>query len=184
WRIMRKTNSQASIIASSLEERIRAVRLVAFDFDGVFTDNMVYVSEDGTEMVRCFRGDGLGLSKLKQAGIEIIIISTEANPVVSQRSRKLGIRCIQGCPDKRAALKTVAQEMGLSLSQVAFVGNDFNDLSCLTSVGLPIIVQDAQPEVIACARYRTSLPGGHGAVREICDLFERVLAIGKKEAVK
>lgn len=177
---MAKTNSQSGIITSSLEERIRAVRMVAFDFDGVFTDNMVYVSEDGTEMVRCYRGDGLGLSKLKAAGIEIIVISTETNPVVSQRSRKLGIRCIQGCPDKCAALKLVTREMGLSLSQVAFVGNDFNDLSCLTSVGLPIIVQDAHPEVIPSAKYRTSLPGGHGAVREVCDLFERVLAGGKK----
>lgn len=164
----------------SLEELVRAVRLVVFDFDGVFTDNMVYVSQDGTEMVRCFRGDGLGLSKLKSAGIETLIISTEANPVVSQRSRKLGIRCVQECKDKLAALKLATKEIGVSLEEVAFVGNDFNDLECLTGVGLPIVVQDAQPEVIPIARYRTSLPGGHGAVREVCDLFERVLAGRKK----
>jgi YrbI family 3-deoxy-D-manno-octulosonate 8-phosphate phosphatase len=174
------TNNQGSMITPALEERIRSVRLVAFDFDGVFTDNMVYVSEDGTEMVRCSRSDGLGLNKLKQAGIEIIIVSTETNPVVSERSRKLGIRCVQGCADKCATLKIIVQEMGLSLAQVAFVGNDINDLSCLNIVGLPMVVQDAQPEVIASARYQTSLRGGHGAVREICDLFERVLATGKR----
>ena len=160
----------------SLEERIRAIRLVAFDFDGVFTDNMVYVFQDGSEAVRCFRGDGFGLRKLERMGIEMIIISTETNPVVSARSRKLGIRCVQGCEDKRAALETIIQEMSLSLTQVAFVGNDINDLPCLTCVGLPIVVQDAHPDVIPYAQYQTRARGGHGAVREVCDLFERVLA--------
>jgi len=159
-----------------LEERIRAIRLVAFDFDGVFTDNMVYVFQDGSEAVRCFRGDGIGLRKLERAGIVPIIVSTETNPVVSARSRKLGIRCAQGCDDKRAALEAIVQEMDLSLTQVAFVGNDINDLPCLTCVGLPIVVQDAHPDVIPHARYQTKARGGHGAVREVCDLFERVLA--------
>ena len=161
---------------SALEERIRAIRLVAFDFDGVFTDNTVYVLRDGSEMVRCFRGDGLGLRKLEQAGIETVIISTETDPVVSARSRKLGIRCIQGCEDKKGALETIVKEMGISMAQVAFLGNDINDLSCLTSVGLPMVVQDANPDVLIHARYQTIRQGGHGAVREICDLFERLLS--------
>jgi len=161
---------------SALEERIRAIRLVAFDFDGVFTDNTVYVLRDGSEMVRCFRGDGLGLRKLEQAGIETVIISTETDPVVSARSRKLGIRCIQGCEDKKGALETIVKEMGISMAQVAFLGNDINDLSCLTSVGLPMVVQDAHPDVLIHARYQTIRQGGHGAVREICDLFERLLS--------
>ncbi len=161
---------------SALEERIRAIRLVAFDFDGVFTDNTVYVLRDGSEMVRCFRGDGLGLRKLEQAGIETVIISTETDPVVSARSRKLGIRCIQGCEDKKGALETIVKEMGISMAQVAFLGNDINDLSCLTSVGLPMVVQDAHPDVLPHARYQTIRQGGHGAVREICDLFERLLS--------
>ena len=161
---------------SALEERIRAIRLVAFDFDGVFTDNTVYVLRDGSEMVRCFRGDGLGLRKLEQAGIETVIISTETDPVVSARSRKLGIRCIQGCEDKKGALETIVKEMGISMAQVAFLGNDINDLSCLTSVGLPMVVQDAHPDVLPHAQYQTIRQGGHGAVREICDLFERLLS--------
>jgi len=161
---------------SALEERIRAIRLVAFDFDGVFTDNTVYVLRDGSEMVRCFRGDGLGLRKLEHAGIEIVIVSTETDPVVSARSRKLGIRCIQGCEDKRYALETIVKDMGITIAQVAFLGNDINDLSCLTSVGLPMVVQDAHPDVLPHAQYQTKSRGGHGAVREICDLFERMLS--------
>ncbi len=160
----------------SLEERIRAIRLVAFDFDGVFTDNMVYVFQDGSEAVRCFRGDGLGLRKLERAGIATIIISTETNPVVTARSHKLKMRCIQSCEDKRATLESIIQELGLSLEQVAFVGNDINDLACLNCVGLPIVVGDAHPDVVSQARYQTKAHGGYGAVREVCDLFERVLA--------
>ncbi len=161
---------------SSLEECIRQIRLIAFDFDGVFTDNMVYVFEDDSEAVRCFRGDGVGLRKLELGGIETVIISTETNPVVAARSRKLGIRCVQSCEDKRAALETIVQERGLSLAQVAYVGNDINDLPCLICVGLPIVVQNAHPDVIPYALYQTKTRGGHGAVREICDLFERVLS--------
>jgi len=158
-----------------LKDLLAKIRLVAFDFDGVFTDNMVYVLEDGTEAVRCFRSDGLGLQKLEQLGIATVIISTEANPVVSARARKLKIRCVQDCRDKRAALESIAKESGISLAEVAFVGNDINDLPCLECVALPIVVQDAHPDVVSTARYQTKNPGGHGAVREICDLFERAL---------
>ena len=159
-----------------MKDLLAKIRLVAFDFDGVFTDNMVYVLEDGTEAVRCFRSDGLGLQKLEQLGIETAIISTEANPVVSARARKLKIRCVQDCRDKRAALESIAKESGISLAEVAFVGNDINDLPCLECVALPIVVQDAHPDVVSTARYQTKNPGGHGAVREVCDLFERVLS--------
>ncbi|HTN71884.1 MAG TPA: HAD hydrolase family protein [Methylomirabilota bacterium] len=158
-----------------LEQRIRSVRLIAFDFDGVFTDNKVYVFQDGSEAVCCFRGDGLGLEKLKRLGIQAIIVSTEVNPVVGFRSKKLGVRCIQACPDKRAALEGVARELELSLNQVAFVGNDINDLSCLRAVGLPIVVRDAHPDVVRTALYQSQALGGQGAVREVCDLFASIL---------
>lgn len=147
-----------------LEECIRAIRLVAFDFDGVFTDNLVYVFEDGSEAVRCFRGDGIGLRKLERLGIATIIISAETNPVVSARSRKLGIRCVQACGDKRAALETLRQEMSLSWAQVAFVGNDINDLPCLTCVGLPIVVQDAHLDESPTPDTKR----GHGVVTGPC----------------
>ena len=175
---MPRKNSPGTGSCLSFEERLRAIRLVAFDFDGVFTDNMVYVSQDGTESVRCFRGDGLGLSRLAKAGIATAIISTEANPVVTARSRKLGIRCVQGCADKFATLKELAKELRLSKKQIAFVGNDINDLECLRAVGLPIVVHDAHPDTLPVAAYRTNAPGGHGAVREVCDLFEKVFSTG------
>jgi len=159
----------------NIDQIIGRIRLIAFDFDGVFTDNMVYVFENGNEAVRCFRSDGIGLQKLKKLGIETVIISTEANPVVSARARKLKMRCIQDCSDKRAALEDIAREKNIFLEQIAFVGNDINDLACLECVGLPIAVQDAYPEVLAVARFQTKCPGGRGAVREICDLFERAL---------
>jgi len=149
----------------------RAVRLVVFDFDGVFTDNTVYVSQDGIESVRCWRGDGLGITALKRLGIDTVIVSTETNPVVTARSRKLVMRCVQGCEDKLAAVHELAAELGLTLQQVAFVGNDINDLACLEAVGLPIVVQDAHPAVLKTAAYRTVAPGGRGAVREVCDLL-------------
>jgi YrbI family 3-deoxy-D-manno-octulosonate 8-phosphate phosphatase len=164
---------------SSFPELVRRIRLVAFDFDGVFTDNTVYVFQDGTEAVRCSRGDGLGLEKLRVLGLDVVIVSTETNPVVSARARKLKLRCVQGCSDKHAALVDLAREMGISLAEVAFVGNDVNDLSCLATVGLPIVVQDAHQEVLLLGRYRTRAPGGRGAVREVCDLFERILKSGE-----
>jgi YrbI family 3-deoxy-D-manno-octulosonate 8-phosphate phosphatase len=158
-----------------LQESIRKIRLIAFDFDGVFTDNMVYVMQDGSEAVRCNRSDGIGLQKLKKLGIETVIISTESNPVVSARAQKLKTRCFQNCEDKVKTLENITRKSGISLDQVAFVGNDINDGPCLTCAGLPIVVQDAHPDVIPLAAYRTQNCGGHGAVREVCDLFEQVL---------
>ena len=160
----------------NLKKAISNTRLVAFDFDGVFTDNMVYVLQDGSEAVRCNRSDGIGLQKLKKLGIETVIISTESNPVVSARAQKLKIRCFQNCEDKRKTLESLVQEFGISLDEVAFVGNDINDQPCLNRVGLPIVVNDAHPDVVSIARYQTRNPGGYGAVREICDIFEKTLA--------
>jgi YrbI family 3-deoxy-D-manno-octulosonate 8-phosphate phosphatase len=160
---------------------IRTIRLVAFDFDGVFTDNSVYVSQDGTETVRCWRGDGLGLRQLDRLGLASLILSSEPNPVVTIRAQKLKIRVIQGCEEKRATLERLIREMDLTTAQVAFVGNDINDLPCLKLVGLPIVVQDAHPVVIPYARYQTRACGGYGAVREVCDLFYDILSEKKTQ---
>jgi YrbI family 3-deoxy-D-manno-octulosonate 8-phosphate phosphatase len=171
---MKSTDSRD--IDSNFKKAIRQIRLVAFDFDGVFTDNMVYVLQDGSEAVRCNRSDGIGLQKLKKMGIKTVIISTESNPVVSARAQKLKMRCIQNCEDKGQTLKNVTRELGISLDEVAFVGNDINDRACLTCVGLAVVVQDAHPDVIPLATYQLNNSGGRGAVRELCDLFEQVLA--------
>jgi 3-deoxy-D-manno-octulosonate 8-phosphate phosphatase (KDO 8-P phosphatase) len=157
-----------------LTQLIEGIRLLAFDFDGVFTDNAVYVDESGRESVRCSRGDGFGLKKLRELGIEMIIISTETNPVVGARAEKLKLPCWQGVEDKRAVLLELMRERGLNASQVAFMGNDINDLECLDMVGLPVVVEDAHPDILPSARYRTRARGGYGAVREVCDLIHRV----------
>ena len=161
---------------------VEAVKFVAFDFDGVFTDNMVYVSEEGIETVRCSRSDGIGLSRLRQIGIGTAIISTEVNPVVQVRARKLGIDCVNGCDDKIGALNRILEGAGVALQQTAFVGNDINDLPCLQVVGLPIVVSDAHADVIECAKYRTAKPGGLGAVREVCDMIANVHLLQYGEA--
>lgn len=155
----------------------RSVRLVVFDFDGVFTDNTVWTDDAGNEWVRSWRGDGLGLEKLRQMGIPAWVLSTEVHPVVGRRCQKLGIPCRQGLDDKQAALEALATEVGVSLGDVAFVGNDVNDADCLRMVGIPIVVQDAHPDVLPFARYRTRTAGGFGAVREICEWLSASVAV-------
>ena len=158
-------------LRSAPAEELRAVRFVVFDFDGVFTDDAVYVTQEGVEMVRCWRGDGLGLRKLDALGIGSAILSTEVNPVVGLRARKMKIQCHQGLDDKRARLESLAAEAGIPLTRFAYVGNDINDVPCFSSVGLPVAVRNAHPDVFDSVRYRTEVPGGHGAVREVCDVL-------------
>jgi YrbI family 3-deoxy-D-manno-octulosonate 8-phosphate phosphatase len=151
--------------------QLASVQLVAFDFDGVFTDNMVYLNEEGIESVRCWRSDGLGLSRLKSAGINLVIISTEVNPVVTARAKKLNIPCRQGVEDKALAITSICKEFGVNIKRAAFVGNDINDIAAFELVGLPIAVYDAHPEVLPYISYQTKAMGGRGAVREVCDLI-------------
>ena len=150
---------------------LREVQLLVLDFDGVLTDNRARVDENGVEAVTVHRGDGWGIARVREAGVAVMVLSTEKNPVVAARCHKLGIDYIQGSDDKLAALRQVVEEKGLRREQVAFVGNDVNDLDCLGWVGVPLAVQDAVPDVHAVACWATSRPGGYGAVREICDLI-------------
>ncbi len=147
----------------------RPVRLLVLDFDGVLTDNRVLTDEGGREAVWCSRSDGWGIARLREAGVEVVVLSTEENPVVAARCRKLGIPCVQGSRDKLAALRVLAADRSLEPGHVAYVGNDVNDLDCLGWAGLPLAVADAVPEVLARVRFVTARPGGRGAVREICD---------------
>lgn len=161
---------------AALKDLVPRVRLVVFDFDGVLTDNTVMVSQDGSESVRCWRGDGLGLTALRALGVDLLVISTETNRVVAARAGKLNLECVQGVGDKGAALASIIEQRGLTPAQVAYVGNDVNDLACLAMVGLPIVVQDAHASVWGAARWRTRAPGGRGAVREVCDAFVEILS--------
>ena len=152
-------------------EALRHVRLLALDFDGVMTDNQVLVFEDGREAGSCSRGDGLGLSRLKEIGLPVVVISAETNPVVSVRCAKLGVACIQNVRDKLQALSEVAVQHGVDLLDVAFVGNDISDVECMKAAGVAIAVADAYTDVLVVADLVTETPGGKGAVREIVDLL-------------
>lgn len=147
------------------------IKAIAFDFDGVFTDNRVYVMQNGEEAVACDRSDGMGISMLRKREIPLVIISTEKNPVVSARGAKLKLEVLQGIDDKLPALSHWANEHGLALEQVAFVGNDINDVECLRGAGLGVVVADAYPVAVEAADMQLTRDGGRGAVREISDLW-------------
>jgi YrbI family 3-deoxy-D-manno-octulosonate 8-phosphate phosphatase len=158
----------------SFAERAQRVRLLGVDFDGVMTDNSVYVFEDGREAVRCSRLEGYGLRRLIAAGAEPVIVSTETNAVVGARARKLNVACIQDVADKVAAMEALLGERGLDWRQAAFIGNDVNDLDVLRRVGLPVIVADAHECACIDGVFRTVRRGGDGAVREVCDAIAAV----------
>lgn len=151
--------------------RPEKVELLVLDFDGVLTDNRVWVDQDGHEMVAANRSDSYGIGLLRQAGVETVVISKETNPVVAARCQKMNIPFIQGEDDKASALKKVLTDRKIDPSCVVFVGNDLNDLPCFPLVGWAVAVADALPEVTRQADFVLARPGGHAAVREVCDLI-------------
>ena len=147
------------------------VELVVLDFDGGMTDNRVWVDSDGREAVAADRGDGLGVARLLSRGIDVVVLSTEINPVVSARCRKLGVPVFQGTADKASALQEILLDRSVDPSRAIFLGNDLNDLACFPLVGCALVVADAHPEVLTQADVILSRKGGHGAVRELSDLL-------------
>jgi YrbI family 3-deoxy-D-manno-octulosonate 8-phosphate phosphatase len=152
-----------------VEELLANLRLAVFDFDGVFTDNRVWVNERGEEQLAFSRSDGLGLRRLDDAGVQYLIVSAEPNPIVGARAAKLQAECVQGVDDKLAVLRDRASALSVPLENVAYVGNDVNDIECLRAVGLPVVPSDAWPEVKPIALWVLSRGGGAGCVREFCD---------------
>ncbi|GAA2733623.1 acylneuraminate cytidylyltransferase [Actinocorallia aurantiaca] len=147
------------------------VDVLVTDFDGVHTDDRARVHQDGTESVSVSREDGMGVALLRRAGVPVLILSTETNPVVAARARKLGVPVLHGLSDKASALAGWLREAGHDPRRTAYIGNDVNDLGCLALVGWPIAVPHAHPDVLAAARLVLSRPGGGGAVREACELI-------------
>lgn len=164
--LLRERNRDAA--AELLPRKIDAV---VFDFDGVFTDNRVLVTETGEEAVLCNRGDGLGLNRLRKLGVPMLVISTERNPVVAARCRKLGIECVQRIDDKLPVLRRIAGDRGFDLRQVVYVGNDVNDVECLLASGCGVCPADAHPEAKSASRLVLGSNGGRGAIRELCDIL-------------
>ncbi len=150
--------------------------LLVLDFDGVLTDNFVYVDQQGVESVRCSKEDGMGLALLRKTGLEAVILSSEENPVVQRRAEKLRMPCISGVADKTAAFRQLLAQRGLAAKDVIFVGNDANDLGCLREAGCGLVVADAHASARQVADFVLSRPGGRGAVRELCDVLVSVLS--------
>jgi 3-deoxy-D-manno-octulosonate 8-phosphate phosphatase (KDO 8-P phosphatase) len=152
-------------------KKLESIEIVFFDFDGVFTDNFVYVSESGVETIRSSRSDGIGLSRLRDIGIRTHIISTEKNNVVSARAKKLNITCSHGVKDKDEELLKICDNLSINPKNAMFIGNDINDIPAFNVVGIPVGVADSYEEILPHVLYLTLKNGGFGAVREVCDII-------------
>jgi YrbI family 3-deoxy-D-manno-octulosonate 8-phosphate phosphatase len=152
------------------------IDLVVLDFDGVLTDNRVWVDQDGHEMIAAYRSDSMGTHPLRQKGVKIVVLSTETNPVVAARCAKMKLPVYQGILDKASALPAILAEQGASPEHTIYLGNDINDIPCFEQVACALAVADAQPAALRAADIVLSRAGGHGAVRELCDLILQRMA--------
>ena len=157
---------------SDLEQRLAAVRLVAFDVDGVFTDGRFYLADNCIESKAFFTQDGFGIRRLLNADIAVAVISGRRSGAVERRMSELGVsHVVQGCKDKVAALDNIIGKLGIKQAECAYVGDDIPDLPLLSHVGVSIAVANAVPALPARCDITTSAPGGRGAVREVCELL-------------
>lgn len=149
------------------------IKLIISDFDGVLTDNRVWIDQEGKETIVASRSDSMKIKQLREIGIETMILSSEPNPVVLARAQKMGVEAIHGVgiSDKGRAMREVLEKKNLKAEAVIYIGNDWNDLPCFEIAGWAVAVADAYPDVIRAADYVLSTPGGHGALRELCELI-------------
>jgi N-acylneuraminate cytidylyltransferase len=149
------------------------IKMIICDFDGVVTDNLVITDQDGKESVTASRSDSMHIKTLREKGIELMILSSEPNPVVLARAKKMGVEAIHnaGMQDKGRVMREVLAQKNLKAEQVIYLGNDLNDIPCFEVGGWNVAVADAYPEVIRAADYVLTKTGGHGAVRELCELI-------------
>ncbi|MET9432779.1 HAD hydrolase family protein [Streptomyces sp. NPDC006551] len=162
-----RARALAPLLDTPTTPGIEDVDAIVLDFDGTQTDDRVHIDAEGREFVSVHRGDGLGIAALRRAGVPLLILSTEQNPVVAARARKLKIPVLHGIDRKDLALKQWCEEQGIDPQRVLYAGNDVNDLPCFHLVGWPVAVSSAHDSVRAAARAVTVTPGGSGAIREI-----------------
>ena len=180
WEIDSPEDIQVAEALSKLWKKTTAlpepVAAVVFDFDGVMTNNAVYVSEDGKESVRCNRGDGWGINRMHKAGFKMAVMSTETNFVVQARCGKLKIECFHQLGDSKIdCFKSWCEEHEINPAHVIYVGNDENDIDCLLAAGTGVVPADAHDSAKRVADLVLAANGGQGAVRELCDLvLERI----------
>jgi YrbI family 3-deoxy-D-manno-octulosonate 8-phosphate phosphatase len=152
---------------------LKNIKLIVYDFDGVMTNNKVYMDQNGNEMIKLNRADGLGVSEIKKLGIQQAIISTEKNPVVSVRANKLDIPCLQGVANKKSALKDYCKKNDIGLKKVAYVGNDINDKDAMAIVGFSFCPADAHDTIKEISDHVFKKNGGEGVIRELLDLIKK-----------
>ncbi len=153
------------------DDKLVKIRLVAFDVDGVFTDGRFYLSNAGVESKAFYTQDGFGVRQLLATGIDVVVISGRKSDAVEKRMSELGVtHVIQGCGDKVAALDRIIADLGITPAECAYVGDDIPDLPLLNHVGVSVAVANAVSELRQQCDISTSAAGGHGAVREVCDL--------------
>jgi len=168
-------------LPSDLEQALAAVRIAAFDVDGVLTDGGIWLDEEGRDRTRYHVRDGLGLRLLQKEGIEVVFLSGRRSAIVQARAEILDVRhALSGVKDKLAALREIAGARDAGLEEVLFLGDDLVDLPVMARVGVPAAVADAVPEVLERAALVTRAPGGHGATREVAERLLR--ARGRWEA--
>jgi 3-deoxy-D-manno-octulosonate 8-phosphate phosphatase (KDO 8-P phosphatase) len=160
------------VSAAASPNTLSQIRLVAFDVDGVFTDGRFYLSDAGIESKSFNTQDGYGIRRLIENDIAVAVISGRESAAVSSRMQELGVtHVIQGCKDKVAALNELAAELGIGMTECAYVGDDIPDLQLLQTVAYAVAVANAVEEVRQQCDYTTTAAGGHGAVREVCELI-------------
>ncbi len=153
---------------------IDLIDVFIFDFDGVLTNNHVYLSQDGIESVICSRADGLAFEALRKMNKDIYILSTEVNSVVSERAKKLKIEAIQGVNNKVSALKSLVEEKKYSSKRIMYIGNDLNDYYAMKACGYSVCPADSHPLIKAISDNILKTSGGNGVARE---LMEEVLSL-------
>lgn len=172
----------SSELAPDLLKRLRKIRLLALDVDGVLTDGRLYFQSDGIEIKAFHTLDGLGLQLLQRAGLHVAFITGRESPMVSQRANHLGIRHVfQNCQDKLSTLRELCRSEAIGLDQVAYCGDDLPDLAVIQRVGVSFTVPGAPSYIRARADLVTERDGGYGAAREICDML--LLAQGHRDAL-
>ena len=150
------------------------IDLFVFDFDGVLTDNIVHIDNNGNEMVSCSRADGLAFDVLRKLDKPCQILSTENNTVVSARANKLGISVLQGVKNKEKSLRNLVKRKGYKLSNILYVGNDLNDYNSMRISGLSVCPADSHPKIKKISNFVLKTNGGKGVVRE---LLEDILSL-------
>ncbi len=157
-----------------LQRRLRDIKLLSLDVDGVMTDGGLYYTDEGVQFRKFNVKDGLGIKRVLKAGVEVCIISASAQVSTLERAQHLGIPHVYiGVEDKLETLRRLVDTLGVDLQEVAHVGDDLTDLAVMEQIGLPLTVADAVDEALEAAHYVTQRPGGAGAVREICDFLLR-----------